>query len=724
MQKIDLLKKYFGYDSFRPLQEKIIEDVVSGKDLMVVMPTGGGKSMCFQLPSLLLDGVTLVISPLIALMKDQVDALRQNGIPAGYFNSSQEAEDQQKLLKDLEQNNIKLLYVAPESISLLQNHLSLIQVSQIAVDEAHCISTWGHDFRPAYTQLAYLKNSFPKASVIALTATADRATRQDIKDQLNISDAREYVASFDRPNISLTVRPGTNRMGQMRRFLNKFPNESGIIYCLSRKTCESIASKLNSYGFSAAAYHAGMDHRFRESVQEQFINDKIKIVCATIAFGMGIDKSNVRFVIHYNMPKNIEGYYQEIGRAGRDGLESKALLFHSYADVIQLRKFAEGSGNSEVQLAKLDRMKQFAEALTCRRKMLLSYFNEYLDEDCGNCDVCLNKPDFFDATRITQMALSAVYRMKERASLNLLIDVLRGANNAAVAESGFDTIKTYGAGRDVSWTDWQQYIIQLINQGLLEIAFHEQNHLKLTPQSHEVLFEGRKVELAVIPSPEEIEGRKAKSALESLPSDINTDAFEALRKLRTQLASKEQVAPYLIFNDAALTDMATRLPLNDNEFADINGVGSRKHDRYGSIFLKLLNDFKEIRTNDFIYRSEIKNKKSAKKTKRTKKRGLSDTVLESVELFWNGKTVEEIAAERELKPDTILSHLGKRYLSHRDVEVKPFIEEVDLDKLEKLWEIHKETNAVKPIYDAFDSKIGYGKLHLAIAVLEGDKIFA
>ncbi len=722
MQQSEILKKYFGYDSFRPLQEEIINDVLNGKDLMVVMPTGGGKSMCFQLPSLMLDGLTLVISPLIALMKDQVDALKQNGIPAGYFNSSQDSTDQQVLLHQLEKGEVKLLYVAPESISLLNNYIHKENVSLIAVDEAHCISTWGHDFRPAYTQLSYLKSNFSKTGIIALTATADRATRADIKCQLSIPHAREFVASFDRPNIRLDVRPGNQRMNQIRNFLNHYPKESGIIYCLSRSTCENLAEKLKGYGYSAAAYHAGMDHRFRESVQEKFITDEIKIVCATIAFGMGIDKSNVRFVIHYNMPKNIEGYYQEIGRAGRDGLESRALLFHSYADVIQLRKFAENSGNGDVQLAKLDRMKQFAEALTCRRRMLLSYFNEYLEKDCGNCDVCLDKPDFFEATLIAQKALSAVYRMQEQASLNLLIDVLRGASNAAVMESGFMNIKTYGAGKDVSWSNWQQYIIQLINQGLLEIAFHDQNKLKLTPQSEQVLFEKEKVMLAVVPTAKDFK-KNTSSTARALPDQVNQELFEALRKLRSQIASDKNLAPYLIFSDATLQDMASRIPLTDNEFADINGVGSSKHDQYGSAFLEVTRDFREKRSGPFVYRTAKVSKPSSKKKKRRKNpSGLSDTVMETVEMYWNGSAVKEIAANRSLTESTILSHLGKRYRKFRDVNVQSFIEGVDMELLDQLWKIHKETNSIKPIYEALDGKVDYGRLRLAIDVLEGDII--
>ncbi len=711
MKALDLLKKHFGYDSFRPQQEQIITKVLDGKDLMVVMPTGGGKSMCFQLPSLILPGLTLVISPLIALMKDQVDALRANGIAAGYFNSSQDSLDQQETLKKITAGKLQLLYVAPESISLLSNHLPSHQVSLIAVDEAHCISTWGHDFRPAYTQLSYLKQSYPDAGLIALTATADRATRADIKTQLAINHAQEYIASFDRPNIMLEVRPGNNRMIQISRFLNKYKDESGIIYCLSRKSCENIAARLKALGYDAAAYHAGLENRFRESVQEQFIKDEIKIVVATIAFGMGIDKSNVRFVIHYNMPKNIEGYYQEIGRAGRDGLQSHALLFHSYADVIQLRKFAEGSGNGEVQIAKLERMKQFAEALTCRRRMLLSYFNEFLEEDCGACDVCLNKPDFFDGTVHAQMALSAVYRMQEKAPINLLVDVLRGANNASVIDSGFDKIKTYGSGKKTSWSDWQQYIIQLINQGLLEIAFHENNHLKLTAQSHEVLFNNKPVQLAVIPK---IKDTPAINTPVELPDQINKALYKELRDLRLQLAKVENLAPYMVFSDATLKDIARRIPLDDNEFADVNGVGVHKQDKYGQEFLKVTNLFKEDRTADFAYRTT-----TSKKTKKKKSTGgLTDTVMETVEAYWNGSSVEEIATRRGLKVDTILSHLGKRYASHRDVDVNTLIEGIDLDELEKLLPNYLKDNSLKPVYDHFKGAVDYGKLGLALAVLQ------
>lgn len=717
MNKLELLKSHFGYDRFRPLQEQIIDTVIAGKDLMVVMPTGGGKSMCFQLPALMLDGITIVVSPLIALMKDQVDALKANGIVAGFYNSSQDSAQQQELMTLLQSGRLKLLYVAPESLPLLREPLRGIPVSLVAIDEAHCISTWGHDFRPAYTQLASLKNQFPDANIIALTATADRATRADIKEQLRISHAREYVASFDRPNITLQVRPGNNRMAQVRQFLKQYPNDSGIIYCLSRSGCEKLADKLVSLGYSCAAYHAGLEHRFRESVQEQFIKDEIKIVCATIAFGMGIDKSNVRFVIHYNMPKNVEGYYQEIGRAGRDGIDSQALLFHSYADVIQLRKFAENSGNSEVQLAKLERMKQFAEALTCRRRMLLSYFNEYLSEDCGNCDVCLNKPDFFDATLLSQKALSAVYRMNEQASMQLLIDILRGANNAAVLDSGYQSIKTYGAGKDISWNNWQQYIIQLINQGLLEIAFHQHNQLKLTPQAQDVLFKNQPVQLAVIPKPEDLAASRAQASQTALDAAVNRDLYEALRKVRTQVAVQEDIAPYMVFNDASLLDMATRIPLTLSEFSQITGVGALKLETYGTTFLDVTAGFAMMRPGAFEVTVESPTQK-----KKKKRRAQSDTVLESVSMFCEGKSVEAISEARDLKAGTVLQHLAKRYLTHKDVAIKELLVPGIVDAVIPYYTQYKDDQALKPIYEQLEQKYDYAQLRLAMVIIEADNL--
>jgi ATP-dependent DNA helicase RecQ len=471
-QLIPTLKINFGYDSFRGQQQNIIENVLNKKDTLVIMPIGGGKSICFQLPAILLDGVTLVISPLIALMKDQVDGLNANGIKTSFFNSSQGAEEQQSIIEKVINAELRLLYLAPESLKGLENVLLEKYLSCIAIDEAHCISSWGHDFRPSYQQLGFLKRQLPNTPIIALTATADKATRQDIVDQLKIPNADQFISSFDRENIELEVRPADGRANQIVKYIKQKPNESGIVYCLSRKNTEQIAKKLNDNGINSAAYHAGLSFEERSSVQENFIFDRTQIVCATVAFGMGIDKSNVGWVIHHNMPKNIEGYYQEIGRSGRDGLNANALLFHSYADVIQ-----------------------FSEATTCRRKILLSYFGELLAENCGNCDVCKNPPKFFDGTVIAQKILSTITRIKEKEAAGTIIDILRGAQNAAILEKGLDKLKTFGIGNDISWKDWQHYIIQLTNQGICEIAFHKNNALQLTAFSNKVLFKGLKVHL-------------------------------------------------------------------------------------------------------------------------------------------------------------------------------------------------------------------------------------
>ncbi len=508
------LKKYFGYDQFRPQQKEIITNVLEGNDTLVIMPTGGGKSICYQLPALLFEGVTLVISPLIALMKDQVDGLNANGIEAEYFNSSQDSLKQQEILDQVAQKKLKLLYVAPESLSALNDILKESYISCIAIDEAHCISSWGHDFRPSYQQLGFLKRSLPQTPIIALTATADKATRQDILEQLNIPNAQQFLSSFDRKNIKLEVRPAENRVKQILDFVEKRREESGIIYCLSRKGTEKLAEKLQHKGIKATAYHAGLSFEDRSKVQEDFIFDKTKVVCATVAFGMGIDKSNVRFVIHYNMPKNIEGYYQEIGRAGRDGLASNALLFHTYADVIQLRRFTAGASNEDLQNAKLDRMKEFAEATDCRRKILLGYFGEYLEENCGNCDVCENPPRFFDGTIYAQKLLSCVARLQNSEPAGIVIDVLRGAQNAAILSKNYQRIKTYGAGKETAWRDWQHYLTQLINQGFCEIAFHRQNALQLTEVAKKVLFE--KLRFSDIFVPENL------STYQLVPLDITT----------------------------------------------------------------------------------------------------------------------------------------------------------------------------------------------------------
>lgn len=697
---LGILKEYFGYDSFRPLQQEIINSIFEGEDNLVIMPTGGGKSICYQLPALLLPGVTLVISPLIALMKDQVDGLKANGISAAFINSSQQPQEHQEIYQLLFQKQLKLLYVAPESLNILDVVFSQIEISLIAIDEAHCISAWGHDFRPAYTQLGYLKNKFPKVPVIALTATADKATRQDICNQLNIPDATQYLASFDRKNLSLEVRPGTKRIEQILDFLVDKPNDCGIIYCLSRKTTEMLAEKLQQKGFKAEAYHAGINHEIRSKVQEDFINDTIQIVCATIAFGMGIDKSNVRWVIHYNLPKNIEGYYQEIGRAGRDGLPSSTLLFHSYADVVQLQKFADMSGNKDVQLAKLDRMKQYADSLSCRRKILLSYFGELIQEDCGNCDVCKNPPSFIDGTVIAQKALSCVTRAKEEEPIGTIIDILRGAQNAVILDKGYQRLKTYGIAKDIAWQDWQQYIIQLINQGYLEIAFHLNNKLKLTERSKKVLFEGEKVKLANLLEFE----KKKEIVIQTTDKGAAPDLFEKLRQLRLELAKEAGIPAYQIFSDATLKEMEKSRPMSDKEFMQINGVGRQKMQNYGYPFIKAITDF------------------SAKKVKKKKKKTNKGTThLETLSLYKKGLSIDEIAETRGLASSTIFSHIMKLHKNGESINLKQFINTSDLEAIEKAKEKLEKPTGLKPYFDHFDGTMDYDTIKIGLTVLESEE---
>ncbi len=692
---LDTLKEYFGYESFRPLQKKIIESVFQGKDNLVIMPTGGGKSICYQLPGILLPEITLVISPLIALMKDQVDGLNANGVPAAFLNSSQDEADKQAIFQKIDKKEIKLLYVAPESLQFVDRFLTDGKVSLIAIDEAHCISSWGHDFRPAYTQLGYLKNRFPSTPVLALTATADKATRNDICRQLNIPTAKKHVASFDRKNLSLEVRQGIKRFEQISDFLENRKNESGIIYCLSRKTTEELSAKLKAKGFKAEAYHAGLDHLERSQIQDDFINDEKQIICATIAFGMGIDKSNIRWVIHYNMPKNLEGYYQEIGRAGRDGLASDTLLFHSYADVIQLQKFASNAKNEEVQMAKLDRMKQYSEALSCRRKILLSYFGEYLQKDCGNCDICRNPPEFFDGTIIAQKALSCIFRLKGAQPISAVIDVLRGSQNEVVRRNNYQELSTYGIGKDISWNHWQQYIIQLINLGYVEIAFDQNNHLKLTEQSKKVLFENEKVYLA--------DAKVAKAQVKADKSSVQENTlFERLRKVRLEIAREEDIPAYLIFNDATLKDMEKQRPMSDSEFMLINGVGRKKMEDYGFRFIKEIIAFS-------------KEKRVTKPKKKIKK---GNTLKETLRLYKQGLSIEEIAQERDVARNTIFTHLLKLYDEGENIDLHQFVPSSDLKSIRKAKQELENPNSLKSFYEHFEEAIPYETIKISLKILE------
>ena len=603
---LQTLKTYFGYDSFRPLQEEIIRHILDGNDALVLMPTGGGKSICYQLPALLREGTAVVVSPLISLMKDQVEALCANGISAGALNSSNDETENAALRRACTEGKLKLLYISPEKLLAEANYLLRdMHISLFAIDEAHCISQWGHDFRPEYTQMGILHRQFPQVPIIALTATADKITREDIIRQLHLNHPRIFISSFDRPNLSLTVKRGYRQKEKSKTildFIARHPGESGIIYCMSRSKTESVAQMLQKQGIRTAVYHAGLSPARRDEAQDDFINDRVQVVCATIAFGMGIDKSNVRWVIHYNLPKSIESFYQEIGRAGRDGLPSDTLLFYSLADLILLTKFATDSGQEGINLEKLQRMQQYAESDICRRRILLSYFGETADHDCGNCDVCKNPPERFDGTIIVQKALSAIARTEKQISTGVLVDILRGTMSPEVVSKGYQQLKTFAAGREVPARDWHDYLLQMLQLGYFEIAYNENNHLKITSTGSDVLFGRATARLVVIRREETNEtkqGRKRKAPLPGkelplgLPDTENEALFEALRKLRKRLADEEALPAYIVLSDKVLHLLSTSRPATIEEFGNISGIGEYKKKKYGKEFVALIRKFSD-----------------------------------------------------------------------------------------------------------------------------------
>lgn len=592
---LQALKEYYGYDEFRPLQAEIIDHIIAGKDCLVLMPTGGGKSVCYQIPALLQEGLTIVVSPLISLMKDQVEALRTNGIAAVALNSAQNRAEDYEIRRQLNAGQIKLLYVSPERlISEIQGLFARIKVNLIAIDEAHCISHWGHDFRPEYSQLGQLRDLYPGIPVAAFTATADRTTREDIVEQLRLQEPRIFISSFDRHNLSLDVRCGLSardRFHAILSLIDRHQGESGIIYCLARHTTEELAERLRSKGINAAAYHAMLLPQERGRVQDDFLNDRVKVVCATIAFGMGIDKSNVRFIVHYNLPKNIESYYQEIGRGGRDGLPCETILFYNLGDLSNLRKFCDASVQSELMHSKLDCMSEYAEAHVCRRRILLNYFNESMDCDCGNCDVCHNPPVRFDGTILVQKALSAVARAEEKVGLKTLIQILRGQDTAEIRANRYNELKTYGIGRDLSYRDWNDYLVQMFQLGYYEVDHKQGNRLLITGQGRAVLNGNSHAKLAVIKREDlSVKGRKKKlaEAARQAAGEQNERQqrwLTELREWRQNIAEQEQKTPHTIFSDKTLGAVIDYRPVSMAALCEIPGFSRSKLLKYG---MKLL----------------------------------------------------------------------------------------------------------------------------------------
>ena len=677
---------------------------------MTLMPTGGGKSLCYQLPAVLLDGLTIVISPLIALMKDQVDSLNVNGIPAAFLNSAQNPNEQQQLIGRLKNNEIKLLYLAPERLfgseNKLVEFLKSLPVVLIAIDEAHCISHWGHDFRPEYLMLAGLKDYFPNIPVIALTATADKLTQKDILEKLNLKNPAVFISSFNRENITYTVAPKKKSFNQLLTFLDKRKDESGIIYCLSRKSTEALAADLKEEGFSAEAYHAGLDNATKARNQEAFLRDDVKIIVATIAFGMGINKSNVRYVAHMDMPKNIEGYYQETGRAGRDGLASDAILFYSPGDAQKLKEFARVENNpdqSRIMLKKLDDMVAYCQLSTCRRHYLLKYFDEESPVTCGSCDICLTEFERFDGTLIAQKALSAVSRLKERFGTNYVIDFLRGSKSEKIREE-HKQLKTYGVGADISKADWQRYLRELSTLGYLQIDGGEYPVLKLTPKSESILKGGQKIEFI---ASETVEERH-----DATPIPFEADLLNELKSVRRDIALHENVPPYVILSDATLVEVATYLPQSLDELRMISGFGDIKLARYGREFLAPVKNYSAQRGLS----SKIKQKQQKRERKPRAER-INDTKRESFNMYKSGQSIAEISALRNLSPMTIEGHLAS-FVETGEIDVSEFVNREKLLVIQDMVEKYGD-DKLAPLKEILGENYSYTEIKATIAWMKG-----
>lgn len=698
-----ILKEYFGYHSFRPLQRDIIEHVLSGQDALVIMPTGGGKSICYQIPALMMKGTTLVVSPLISLMKDQVDALRVNGVEAAFFNSSITDFEKSNLIDSCTEGKIKLLYMSPESLMLAaKTWLKDVPVNFLVVDEAHCVSMWGHDFRPEYQQIHLLRQVFPNAAMLALTATADKVTRGDIAQKLQLKNHHLFLASFERENLSLSVRPNIpkrKKEEEILRFIQERQDEAGIYYCLSRRETEEWSTFFNSHGIPSKYYHAGLPATQRDEIQNGFIRDEYKVICATIAFGMGIDKSNVRWIIHNNLPKNIEGYYQEIGRAGRDGMNADTVMYYNYRDVIMLRDFIQESEFKEVYLDKIKRMLNYAEALTCRRNIILSYFGELRSDNCGNCDNCTAPPALFDGTIITQMAISALLRLKENVGLNTLINVLRGSKNAEIMENKFHEIKTYGAGKEYSFVEWQHFLNQIINQGYLEIAYDKHMNLQVTDLGREVIAGKQSVKIGKYVEAEKVKKTK-KEKLITGETNFSFDLLAELKKWRKQIALENSVPAYVILHDSTINEINQSRPQNLEDLSKISGMGKNKIERFGEDLIRIVNAENISKSNSKI-----------------------STFDQTLELYKQNYSVEEIAEKRNLNIETIYNHLARLFEDGKPVDLNKYVTEYEVSQVKETRKKLNNTQQLKPIYEALNESLEYRKIGLALTILNSQQRF-
>lgn len=702
---LEILQKYFGYSSFRLEQEEIIQSVLQKRDTFVLMPTGGGKSLCYQIPALLFDGLTVVISPLIALMKDQVDALRVNGIAAAYLNSTQSYQEQNHIIGEVRDKKIKLLYLAPESNFLKQ--IDSFDISLLAIDEAHCISHWGHDFRPEYLTLAQWKRNLD-IPVIALTATADKLTRKDILDKLELKQPNVFISSFNRANIRYTVEPKRKSFDKLLDFLHTRTDESGIIYCLSRAATESLASDLQESGYNALPYHAGLERNQRAKHQEMFLRDEVKIIVATIAFGMGIDKSNVRYVVHMDLPKNIESYYQETGRAGRDGLPSEALLLYSYGDVAKLKSFAQIEGNPEqtaIALRKLDQMAMYGDLSACRRKYLLNYFDEEADVFCGNCDSCLSKTERIDSTVEAQKLLSAVSRLQERFGSGYIIDFLRGSQSEKIAREHRE-LKTYGVGKDKSKDEWNEIVRDLAAQGYLAKSEGQYPVLKLTTKS-----------IALLKGVDRFTRMQVKEKVAEqvkLAENYDVALFNELRACRRILAEEENVPAYIVLSDASLIELATYLPHSKDDFRKITGFGQTKIEKYGQQFWEVVTGY--CRSQGITSRMHLKGGSTPKRTRAERPERETETKQQSFDLFNQGKSIDQISVIRNLSPITIEGHLAF-YVQQGKIAIEKLMDVSHVPAIQKAIE-NSSGPALTPIKETLGDEYTFGEIKLVMAHLQ------